>query len=261
MSDDLIQRRNRLLAEGNSLVPLARKHRAEGDRDAANAAWRRWTTVRARYVGLLPEVTVARCPDSDSDSDQIVRWAIDVWGLDGWFWEYDRPARRVPDLPPSWLTMTGALRLAGPVADAPFTARPGPEVPYVLPRLLDQPGVRAVLAQVPVGPHTGWTVTYFGPRPSVSLANVWGANTYPARGVNGVWGWDAHEPLLSQRDFDLGPWLRAGRLLWIAPGDDTARLRADPDGCPYTGLEGDRAPAFVAHGAVRRPHATTPNTA
>ena len=66
--------------------------------------------VNRRYRTLLPEVVVARCPDSG----EPVRWPIDVFGLDGRFWDYVNSIRRPPRaLPPGWLAMTGALRPAG----------------------------------------------------------------------------------------------------------------------------------------------------
>ena len=135
--------------------------------------------ISRRYEQLLPEVTVARCPHSGA----LVRWPIDTAGLDGWFWELKAPMRRKPPLqPPLWLAMNGAMRLAKPVEYTRYLVVPGPDVPFVVPRILKSPGVRAVLAQVPVGAHTGWTISYFGPKPeNVRLVNLWGTETYPVR--------------------------------------------------------------------------------
>ncbi len=41
-------------------------------------------------------------------------------------------------------------------------------------------------------------------------------------------------------DFELAPWIQAGKLLWIAPGDDALALRSDVDACPYLALPGHR---------------------
>jgi len=40
-------------------------------------------------------------------------------------------------------------------------------------------------------------------------------------------------------DFDLGPWITAGRLAWVAPGDPTVHLERTASTCPYLGLPGD----------------------
>jgi hypothetical protein len=128
--------------------------------------------LRHRYRELLPEVTVARCPFTD----ELVRWPIDTLGLDGWFWEYQYGARRWPrPVPRKWIGMTGAMRLADRVEYSPEIVIPGPGVPFVVPRLLREPAVRAVIAEVPVGAHTGWAITYFGRAPEdTALVNLWG---------------------------------------------------------------------------------------
>jgi hypothetical protein len=229
--------RSRVVAESNRL--LAQK----------SPSPTRVMEVNRRYRELLPEVTVARCPYSGD----LVRWPIDVAGLDGPFWDYVRSVRRPPSsLPRAWLAMTGAMRLATPVEHPPFAVVPGPGVPFVVPRVLDGPDVRAVIAEVPVGRHTGWAITYFGPGPEgVPLVNLWGRNTYPVveDGVNR--GWDQIRPRVSQYDFELTGWLRSGKLLWIEPGDESASLRSGPDGCPYVDLPGERKITLIANGAIQ----------
>ncbi|MFI0418829.1 hypothetical protein [Spongiactinospora sp. 9N601] len=205
--------------------------------------------VNRRYRALLPEVTVARCPDSG----QVVRWPIDVYGLDGCFWNYVSSVRRPPQpLPRGFLAMAGAMRLAEPVEHPPFAVVPGPDVPFVVTRILNSPRVRAVIAEVPVGAHTGWTISYFGPRPEdIELVNLWGANTYAVYrdGVNRGWSWVV--PNTADYDFELTEWLRSGKLLWLAPGDESATLREGPDGCPFAGLPGRRRISLIRNGMIQ----------
>ena len=182
-----------MLDEGNRLAALAERLEADGDEEGAWAIRERLNVIRAQYTELLPEVTVARCPHSGD----IVNWPIDVVDLDGWFWDYHTPARRLPtSLPKLWLAMTGAMRMNRPIATAPFMCRPGPGAPYVVPRILTAPDVRAVIAEIPVGPHTGWAISYFGPRPiGVELENVWGTQEYFVCDNDGRWlGWAENPP-------------------------------------------------------------------
>lgn len=239
-------RRAAVLAEGNRLAELALGATRRADPRAAAPLWERWSALRTEYTAALPEPLVARCPMTGVE----VRWPIDTVDLDGWFWDYDGPARRDPVPLSTWLAMTGALRLAGPPAPAPFRCLPGPEVPAVIPRILGCPGVVAVVRELPIGPHTGWTVSYFGPRPRFPLANVWAADRYPAAAPTGVWGWAAEPVGGHPLDYDLRPWLDRGRLYWIAPADDAGRLRRGAAGCPYLDLPGRRSPAVIRDGVV-----------
>jgi hypothetical protein len=230
--------RARLLAEGNRLVARARQLQKSNRTNAELRVWGRIDEITRRYRALLPDVPVARCPHTG----EPVHWPIDTVGLDGWYWSYFRKIGRAPaPPPPTWLAMTGAMRLAEPVEHNPEVVVPGPGVPFVLPRLLELPGVRAVVAEVPVGRHTGWAITYFGPRPAgVPLVDLWGTDNYPVFPD----GWSAYRLRAAEFDYDLTPWLRSGALLWL----DGDTLRADA--CPYADLPGEREIAVVRNGTV-----------
>lgn len=248
MTTDFLAERAALLAEGNRL---------RGQLEAMSTdEWVAGRDLRDRssglvrsYLALLPEVTLARSPDTG----ELVRWRIDMGGLDGWYWRYEAAERADPEpMPAGWLAMNGAMRLVEPVEHTNFQVVPGPGVPYVVPRLLEVPGVRAVLSQVPVGRHTGWAITYFGSNPgNVELVNTWGSDTYYVYDEAGAWlGWHQSIEHVSDYAFELDPWLRSGRLLWIAPGDESAALREGVDGCPYLDLPGPRRIAYVQGGEV-----------
>jgi hypothetical protein len=250
MTDQIVVERANLLTEGNALREEARVLESADRSGEALPLRNRVIEIARRYRELLPEVTVARCPDSGV----LVRWPIDTAGLDGWFWDYDTSTRRPPkDRPRRWLAMTGAMRLTEPVEYASHQAVPGPGVPFVVPRILQHSGIRAVITQVPVGVHTGWAISYFGPLPTdIGLVNLWGTDTYPVYDDEGNrLGWDRAFNTVSDYDFELGDWLRSGKLLWIAPGDDSGALREGVDGCPYVNLAGPRKIAIVEDGKVR----------
>jgi hypothetical protein len=248
-SDDALAERGLLIAEGNRLRAEARVLHDAGRVQERFPLDDRVNEIARRYRELLPDVTVARCPHSGA----LVRWPIDTAGLDGWFWEYNAGARRAPaSRPPLWLAMPGAVRLTEPVEHTPYRVMPGPGVPFVVPRILRADGVRAVVAQVPVGIHTGWAISYFGPKPKdVRLVNLWGQDTYPVHQDDGTWtGWDRDEERVHGYDFDLAHWLRSGKLLWIEPGDESGTLHEGVDGCPYLDLPGERRIALVEQGKV-----------
>lgn len=241
--------RDRILREGNLLAAEARRLEESGEDDQAWDTWDAYARLREQYLALLPRVVIARCPFSK----ESVSWAIDTAGLDGWFWNEDNPCREIPEaLPRLWLTMTGAMRLSGPLAVVPFDSRPGPSMPFVLPHALENNDTIAVISECPVGAHTGWPITYFGHfDPNLELASLWGAQNYPVSDDEGAHlGWKEVTAWPPNFDYDIARWIDAGRVMWIAPGDATATLRSTVDDCPYVGLSGPRGVARIQNGVA-----------
>jgi hypothetical protein len=226
--------------------------RADAPADEQRAIEAEYEATRDAYRRLLPFVGLARCPFTGVEAFH----SLDHLGLDGPWWDHAAPVRPVEDLPSTWLAMPGALAIdADHVESFPFQAITGPGVPYVVRRLVEQPGVVAVLSAVPVGHHLGYAITYFaeGDPPDVRRANTWGASTYPVRRRDGSAAWAQVDEWPPDNDYDLGPWIRTGKLRWIAPGDDELRLRTEVTGCPFLGLEGPITYGIVQRGSVRYP--------
>lgn len=252
MTTDFLAERAELIEEGNFLKELLGDMSSTVRIDGCDLKDRK-DAVFGRYLALLPEVTLAR----SLGTGKVVRWRIDTVGLDGWYWDYWMAERDYPEpMPRDWVAMSGAMRLAEPVENTPFQVVPGPGVPFVVPRLLKMANSRAVITEVPVGAHTGWAITYFGYNPkyptNVELVNEWGKSTYHVYDDRGVWdnGWYESIEHISDNNYDLARWLRSGRLLWIAPGDESAILHEGTHGCPYLDLPGERRIAYIQDGKV-----------
>jgi hypothetical protein len=199
------------------------------------------------YIAGVPFLKLSRCPISGAE----VEHSLDNFGLDGLWWKYFGSARPLEGLPPAYFAFTGALKLVEPVEHTSFLALPGPEVPYVIPRLLKESSVTAVISSVSVGVHNGYAIFYFArPIPRVPRANDWGANEYKVYDA-GSEGWDEISEDEKEFDFDLSKWITSGRLQWIAPGDTALRLRTDVSGCPYLNLPGRRTISRIQYGEVR----------
>jgi hypothetical protein len=204
--------------------------------------------LRAAYIKLLPTYRVSRCPISN----EIVERAIDTVDLDGPWWDFRNPARpRNPDHP-TLVSLTGAL-LLGSVPQTPFLVVPGPERPFVVPRLLGIDDVQAVISWLPVGPHQGYPIAYFAPPPGPDLGvgrlNDWGASSHLVQGPEQIEEREDH-PYEVEWDYDLAPWIAAGKLWWIAPGDAELELRSDVESCPYLDLTGHRGITRLQEGEV-----------
>ena len=206
-------------------------------------------TLLAQYRDGLPRVPLTRCPITSD----VVHHAIDVDGLDGFWWNYDGAVRpREPDLPPTWFVLTGAVRLAERVRRAPFLCKPGPEVPYVIPRILEHRGVTAVVSSVVIGEHAGYAIAYFAkPTPwQLPRVNTWGADYFWYTTTEGEWAFDETPLVEADLDFDLRPWIESGKLRWIAPGDTKLALHKGLPNCPYLDLDGRREILRIEDGRV-----------
>lgn len=200
------------------------------------------------YIDGLPKVAISRCPFTGNP----VIHSLDPFGFDGLWWDYETPQRPVESLPDTFHALCGAVNLAEPVETTTFVVRPGPGKPFVIPNLLGDPTVVAVLSSVRIGPHTGYPVCYFSSSPA-SLEfqpNSWGAAfRMEGRGLPG-YGWSSREILPQEMDFDLEPWIRSEKLGWIAPGDAAARIRTAVEDCPYTAMKGTIQLQTVYRGKV-----------
>jgi hypothetical protein len=220
---------------------------ADSDLAAQQAIDREMRTLVDRYVAATPILALSRCPFTG----EVFRHSLDPFGLDGLWWNSDSPQRPLETLIPTFFAFCGAMQLREPLETAPFIAEPGPGVPYVLPRLLEYQQIKAVLSSVAVGSHQGFVITYFA-EPMLyetPRANDWGSGRYSYTDEDGRF-WVNEAPPDDLRAFDLEPWIRAGQLLWIRPGDPTLTLRSDLATCPYLDLQGPEANQFVQNGRV-----------
>ncbi len=201
-----------------------------------------------QYTDGLPKVAISRCPFS---ANPVVH-SLDPFGIDGLWWDYEAPQRPIESLPETFHALTGALTLAAPVEMTRFVVKPGPGIPFVIPDLLGDPSVVAVISSIRIGPHTGYPVCYFSSSPeSVEfLPNSWGASfRLEGRGLPGR-GWSSRDIQPQEMDFDLKPWIRSEKLGWIAPGDPAARIHTSVDDCPYQGMKGTQLPQTIFRGKV-----------
>ena len=217
-----------------------------GEDEAGAAA--ELTACGQEYEAALPQVPFARCPISG----EVQVHSFDPFGLDGPWWNYDAPLRPLMERLPTCRAVTGAVALAGDLPDVPWLCRPGPGLPFVLPRLLAAEGVFATIRQLNVGAHTAWAVCYFAAEAPAGLAmpNAWGTGTY-WDASDGAPGWSSNPTDPAERDFSLSPWIARGKLFWIAPGDDTLTLRTEVAGCPFIGLPGEKREQRIAFGRLR----------
>ncbi|MEZ4364877.1 MAG: hypothetical protein R2939_01155 [Kofleriaceae bacterium] len=210
------------------------------DEAAADRAKLAAAAARAEYVQRLPVVSMGVCPFTNVQ----LRRSFDPFGLDGAWWATDaiRPA---PPPPPTFCVLRGAVHFQGlpPKGHAFMERHTGPEVPYVIPRLLEQPSMTAVIGELHVAPgYRVFTIAYFAdPRPHArELTSDWLESTHsvPASTDEEAWSIIPWDPW----DFELAPWIERGKVRWCVPGSGNASLAAagGPGDCPYLDVAGRR---------------------
>ena len=134
-----------------------------------------------RYLGGLPRVPVGRCPHCQG----VTRRTIDVFGLDGPWWSHFGPDL-LPEACSHYIATLGALDLRSqtPVEAAArkLVIHPGPQVPYVVPRLLDRDGTACVLHALAIGGgrYLAYLMSYYAdpPAPLAEAHQSWPRDTW-----------------------------------------------------------------------------------
>ncbi len=211
--------------------------------------------LRDRYRSGLPKVVISRCPVCKS----LVNYWIDLLGIDGLWWDNNVPIRRLePNRDEHFLAISGAVQFNGPIPKSPFLTCTGPQAPFVIPRLLEITGVRAVISMLEIGEHKGYPIVYFADSYPLGteLTNEWGSDCYRYwNGEHNPSGERSYSSFHSydsaaDYDFELARWLDEGKLLWIEPNDKSFELHRGSAGCPFLNLAGPRKLTYTRNGTL-----------
>jgi hypothetical protein len=207
----------------------------------------RFYQALAEYSDRLPRLTLSVCPYCE----QELRRAIDPFGVDGPWWHKSPPFEiEEPSTCEHFQVLLGAYRLQ---RSEPEEARDpvlaGPDVPFVIPALLNLPGMVAVISQLTL--QNGdriYPIPYFSDQKIAPdlLHQTWLRDTYWFQNENGKWVWTVANDTW---EFDLMPFLRRGSIAWIEDLSPPPRLhRGDAERCPYADLPGERRPQLFSNG-------------
>ncbi len=111
------------------------------------------------YFNGLPIVPLSRCPYCKT----VIQLVMDTFDLDGLWWNYGQGHGSAPDetsCPHLWM-LSGAVRLSQSITVSDCWVHPGPELPFVIPQVLNDHPIKVVISQVPVGRHIAYPMIYF----------------------------------------------------------------------------------------------------
>jgi len=234
--DDLLARRANAIARYRACV-------MGDDRAGATRATQDAEAALAEYLDRLPVITMSACPFTGKP---LMR-SFDPFGLDGPWWQPGAP-RFAPTPPFTFCVLRGAVHLQGKKVVGPaLEAAIGPEVPYVIPRLLGLGNTTAVIGELAMVPgYKVYTIAYFAdPKPPAKdLTADWPDTSYTYKTLFGEGGTVIP---VDPWDFDLRPWITKGKVRWCVPGSGNEKV-APPaprsitgaGECPYLDLKGRR---------------------
>ena len=202
------------------------------------------------YFRALPEVVLSRCPFCAA---HLVS-QFDLWGFDGFWWqEREMGGAKDPVGCDHFRVLRGAV---APGASQPQGGRQeahiGPDVPYVIPAVLELPTMVAVVSSFGMeNGATAFPIAYYSTEPplSGSLAAPWRKTSYDFITPQGRSGFMIKK---DPWDFDLGPWVDRGKVLWTVQSGSELVL-GDPrqSRFPFLDLEGQRLPQIIVGEGMR----------
>jgi hypothetical protein len=211
-----------------------------------------------QYVEGLPRLVVGRCPFCE----RLTRRTVDVFGLDGPWWNVHGPDT-TPEACEHYLVTLGALNFLGQdkqqaVRDSKGQIEPGPEVPFIVPRLMRLGNVRCVICahNVDDSRFTIFCMSYYAdpPLPAELGVQPWPRNVFyfrpHDRHAERHVAWSSRD---EERDFEIADWIDDAdqRVGWLAPGDEhSALMFRNTSGCPFIGVPGSQADISIREGRL-----------
>ncbi len=261
ISADLIRRRNEIITEHRELILAMRSIEVDIEHKLSESdpQWkaleserkpllRRTEKLLDDYWNWIPDVSLSRCPFCGAEMVHC----FDPVDLKG-FWWMDRTQQ--PCAEPSscehFRLLSGAVNLNGLIPESgPFECRPGPDAPFVIPRILERKGMTAVISisSMKCG-YIAYPIAYFSEEqiPGGLLTQSWAQKEYWFTLDDGRTGWNI---INDSYDFDLLPWLRNGKVRWME-GDRVNSETAVPEKCPFLNIEGTKKTQILIDNELR----------
>ena len=205
--------------------------------------------LEQEYLSLLPSKEISRCPFTKESCEL----SIETMGLDGPWWDAERPIRAIENELDSFFAMTGSINITGETPKIPFPIKPGPAVPWVSPRLLSHESILAVLSHIKIGVYDAYVTIYYSNDKTVEIEriNTWGTDFYVANDIDGFAITGSTFDSEDEYEFDIAPWIKKGKLKWIDINDDTLTLRDSVDDCPFLNISGYKYPVLIQNGMMK----------
>jgi hypothetical protein len=192
--------------------------------------------AKKEYYDRVPVLTLSVCPFCDAP----YRHSLDPYGYDGLWWRSQLGTQEACE---HFCVIRNSLNLHGhrtvtvqQIAGQDGTEL-GPEVPYVIARLLQIPPMVCVVTELKLeAGYTLYPLVYFSsePVPREQLTARWAGKDF-----------SGYETRTENWDFELEPWVISGNLRWAKAVDDAFVLVDQSEPFPFLDLPGYRGAQLV----------------
>jgi hypothetical protein len=211
------------------------------------------------YYEVLPKTTFSICPFTK----EVVYGPFDPVDFSGlWWMEFTRKPEDLTLVPNTFRVLRGAVNLHSLTCQGGrHDALVGPGIPYVISRILSLPTMIMVISRITMeSGHHVYPLTYFStvaPGPGQLTSNWLEKDQYYFEDESGISRWRIAD---DRWDFDLGPWIKQGKVRWILPEQSQLALESrNPKDCPYFNLQGVRFPQIINEKGVSTTSLPDPN--
>ncbi len=254
-SQESLRQRERIIGEHGVLVKQLRDIEAVISRMAEekDPQWRELEKKRSvlqrgleplitEYWQWISPVVLSRCPFCDEELRRIFD-PVDLRGF--WWMERTQRPGKEPANCPHFCLLLGALNFNGiPPRSGPFPCRPGPDMPYIVPRILKRPGMAAVISRKEMNcGYIAYPIAYFCEAPVAggTMTQGWARREYGFVTEDGRRGWDQKEETW---EFRMTSWIEQGKVRWR---DDNGFIvdSSSPDDYPFKDIRGKGKPQHI----------------
>lgn len=211
---------------------------------------KRANKIKNIYFDGLPCNVLSSCPFCESP----YRSKFDEWGLDGLWWQYSELTVELNEPAPCehYVLIRGSVNLNGKPFVAGFnSSRIGPDVPYVVEKIIQMPTMKAVIGQIDMAcGFTAYPIVYFAtekPASGTTMEN-WREKSYNWLGHDGNSYWSTPQ---YPWDFELAPWVDCHKIGWVDLEQPASAAKfGTGENCPFINLPGQRLQQTIYEGQM-----------
>jgi hypothetical protein len=198
------------------------------------------SNILLEYFENVEIISLSRCPICN----EKLRHSFDKYGIDGFWWSESTRIKEIlePEHCKHFKLMQGAVNLNNLMPNGGiFRSLIGPEVPYVIPAILNNPDTYSVISSIKLEDgHIAYPIVYFSDK---EISTGLGSGTW----INySYYLGNFEEEFISDKeedkwDFNLRSWVQNGKLKWIEPNDNEFKISTKPlSQFPYYNIKGTK---------------------